>query len=92
MKKTQVFFWVTEVRRGRKDFSDQERAGKPPIVGLDDILAYRLERDPDTAARRLTASLGISPNRVLTRLHEGLGMKFYHLRSVPHTLTETGGV
>jgi hypothetical protein len=39
MKKTQVVFSVAEVRRAREDLSDQERPGKPPTVGLDEILA-----------------------------------------------------
>jgi hypothetical protein len=30
-----------EVRRGPEDLSDEERPGRPPTGGLDEILAYR---------------------------------------------------
>jgi hypothetical protein len=85
MKKTQVFFWVTEVRRWRNDLSDEERPGKPPTTGLDDILAHRLERDPHMMVCRLAASLRISYQTVFNNFHESLGLKYYHLRWVPHT-------
>jgi hypothetical protein len=82
MKKTQVFFRVGEVRRERGDLSDEERPRIPLIAGLDQILAYRLERDQQTIARRLAASLGISQQSVIAQLHEGLGMKCVHLKLV----------
>jgi hypothetical protein len=85
MKKTQVFFWVGEVRPGRED---EKRPGRPPTASLDEILAYRLERDSYTTACRLTASMGISPHMVIAMLHKALGMKCFHLRWVPHTLID----
>jgi hypothetical protein len=88
MKKTQVFFGVKEVRPEREDLSDEERSRRPSAAGLNEILAYPLERDLNTTARRLAVSLGISPQTVMVHLHEGLRMKCFHLRWVPHTLTD----
>jgi hypothetical protein len=48
MKKIQIFFWVGKVRRGREDLSDEERLGRPPVADFDEIIAFRLERDPRT--------------------------------------------
>jgi hypothetical protein len=36
MKKSQVLFWVGEVRRGREDLAGEERPGRPPTAGIDD--------------------------------------------------------
>jgi histone-lysine N-methyltransferase SETMAR len=88
MKKTQVFYWVAEIRGGREDLSDERRPGRPPDVGIDTILAHRLEKDPHTTARKLALSLGVSPQTVVAHLHKSLGMKNYHLRWVPHELDD----
>jgi hypothetical protein len=89
MKKSQVFFWVGEIRRKQKDLSDEERPERSPTAGLDEILVYRPERDPHTTARSLAASLGISPQTAIAHLHEGLGMKCFHLRWIPHILIDS---
>jgi hypothetical protein len=68
---------------GEKDLSDEERPGRSLVASIDEILAYGLGQNPDTTARRLAASLGISPQTVITHLHEGLVMKRFHLRWVP---------
>jgi hypothetical protein len=72
MKKTQLLFWVGEIRRGRDDLSDEKKPGRPATASLDEILAYRLERDPQTTVRRLAASLGIWPQTVVA-CTKGLG-------------------
>jgi hypothetical protein len=85
-KKTQILFWVEEVRRGQEDLSDEERPGRTPTTGLDEILTYRIERDPYTTARRLAACLWISQQTIIAHLLEGLGRKCFHLRRVLHSL------
>jgi hypothetical protein len=71
---------MAEVRRGRKDLSDDERAEGPPDIGLNKILAQRLESDPDTMEPQITDSLGVSPQTAISHLRDGLGMKCFHLR------------
>jgi hypothetical protein len=88
MKKTQVFFWVGKVGRGREDPSYEDGPRRPATVGLDEILAYRLERDPHPTTRRLTAFLGILPQTVVGHLQEGLEMKCFRLRCVLDTLID----
>jgi hypothetical protein len=89
MKKSQISFAVGGVGRGRENLADEERPGRPPTASLDEILAYRLERDPHVTARRLAASLGISPQTMIAHLYEGFGMKYFHLRLVLHAFTDS---
>jgi hypothetical protein len=46
MKKMQVFYWVWEIRAGRKDLSNEARPGRPCQINLGTILAHKLELDP----------------------------------------------
>jgi hypothetical protein len=78
MKRTQVFSSVREICSRGEDRSDQPRAGRPPQIGLDTILAHKLELDRHTTARNLALSLGVSFPIILNHLHENLGMKRYH--------------
>jgi AcrR family transcriptional regulator len=75
MKRTQVFDWVRETRIGREDLSDQPRPGWAPQIGLDTILAQKLELDPHTTVRKLALSLGVSLPTVLNHVRKKLGMK-----------------
>jgi hypothetical protein len=36
MKKTEVYFWIAEARRGREDLFDEERPRRPFDIGLDE--------------------------------------------------------
>jgi hypothetical protein len=89
MKRTQVFYWIRDIHSGREDLSDQPRLGRPPQIGLDTILALKLELDPHTTARSLALSLGVSRPTILNRLHKNLGMKCYHLRWIPDLLDDS---
>jgi hypothetical protein len=60
MKRTQVFHWVWDIRSWREDLSDQPRAGRPPKIGLDTILAQKVELEAHTTARKLALSLVVS--------------------------------
>jgi hypothetical protein len=51
------------------------------------MIAY-LEREPFFAAYSLAEALDVSPATVLSRLHYSLDMKTFHLRRVPHQLTD----
>jgi hypothetical protein len=43
---------------------------------------------PTHNARRLAASVGISPQAVIVHMHEGFGMKCFHLRLLPYVLAD----
>jgi hypothetical protein len=89
MKRTQVYWWVSAVQRGREDVSDSPRPRRPTEIGIDEIMAHWLELNPHATAQKLADSLGISPQIMTTHMREGLGMKYFHLRRVPHLLTSS---
>jgi hypothetical protein len=43
---------------------------------------------PFSSAHSLAEALGVTPTTVLSRLHNSLGMTIFHLRWVPHPLTD----
>jgi hypothetical protein len=47
-----------------------------------------LESEPFFSASLLTEALDLSPATILSCLHNSLGMKNFHLRWVPHQLTD----
>jgi hypothetical protein len=79
LKKTQVYIGIAEVRRGCEDFSDGKRPGRPPGIGLDEVLVHRYEADPYTTAGKIAHSLGMSPQTVINHLGDCLGMKCFQL-------------
>jgi hypothetical protein len=72
----------------RQKFHDDSRSGRPGIDHLDARIIACLEREPFSSAYSLVKALGMSPAAVLSRLHNSLGMKNFHLRSVPHQLAD----
>jgi hypothetical protein len=47
-----------------------------------------LEEEQLSSAYPLAEALDVSPAAVLSRLHNSLGMKNFHLRWIPHQLTD----
>jgi hypothetical protein len=79
MRKTQLYFWTAEARRDREDLSDDERTGRSPDVGLEEVLAHKLEADPHTTPCKIADSLGTFPQILINDLRDGLVMKCFHL-------------
>jgi hypothetical protein len=48
LKITQVFYWVREIRSGQEDLFEQPPPRRPSQIGLDTILAHKLELNPHT--------------------------------------------
>jgi hypothetical protein len=61
--------------------------GREPDESLAAVIAGKPNADPHFSARKPAQSLGIAASTVCRYLTEVLGMKFPHLRCVPHTLT-----
>jgi hypothetical protein len=55
---------------------------------LDATIIVCLEREPFSSAHSLVEALDALPAAVLSRLHNSLGMKNFHLRWVQHQLTD----
>jgi hypothetical protein len=72
----------------RQNLPDDPRSGRPPIDHLDAKIFTCLERKPLSSAFSLPEALDVSPPTVLNRLHNSLGIKKLHLRSVSHQLTD----
>jgi histone-lysine N-methyltransferase SETMAR len=87
MGKSQMYFWIAEIKRGRTDLSDLHRPGRTPDEGLALVIAAKHEQDRHLSARQLAKSLGIAVSTVCHYLSNVLGLKLRHMRWVPHTLT-----
>jgi hypothetical protein len=80
-------FWIGEVRRRREDLHDQHRAGTLPFDDIDTAILRIIGKSPFKSARCIAKSLKISLTAVLHHFHEVLEFKSFHLRWVPHLLT-----
>jgi hypothetical protein len=89
MKKSHVFFWVQEVRRGWEDLCDAKRRCRRRKVDFDTIVAYKLEINLHTTAWKPVLSLDVSPRTVTTHSRDNLGTKYYYSSSLPHLLDKS---
>ena len=83
-----IQFWFSEFAAGRTIVSDSPRPGRPRSQDLDDAVCRMVEQDPHISARAISLELGVARDTVLNILHNTLGLDHYHLRWVPHALTQ----
>ena len=57
LSKTQVYYWVNEIKHGRKDLSDAHRPGRPVDEQLIVSIYDRVRDDPFISARMLANDL-----------------------------------
>lgn len=81
-----IYFWIRQVKSGRKNLHDQPDREKPKDEGLTNAIKNLIEKDPFLSARKMAKLLDISPNTVINRLTDDLGYKCYNTRWVPHYL------
>jgi hypothetical protein len=86
LSRTQIYFWINEVKRGRADLNNIASPGREPDEGIAGVIAASLDADPHLSGRKLAQSFGIAASTVCQYLTEVLGMKCRHLRWVLHTL------
>jgi hypothetical protein len=64
------------------------RSGRRPIDHLDAKITAYSERELFPSAHSLAEALDVSPATVLSPSYNSFGMENFHLRSVPHQLTD----
>jgi hypothetical protein len=79
---------VTTPRLLCQNLHHDPRSGRPSIDRLDAKIIARLVREPFSLAQPPAEALDVWPATVLSRLHNSLEMKNFHLRWVPHLLTD----
>jgi hypothetical protein len=88
LSRTQIYYWIKEIKLGRTDLSNIPPPGREPDELLADCIAEAHAADPHLSARKIAQALNISLDSVRRHLTVSLGMKCYHMRWVPHTLTD----
>jgi hypothetical protein len=81
-------FEIGEVRFGHQDLHDEIRTGRPPLDDVDAKILAFLNKSPLESARSIAETLRVSHAIVLNHLHLSIGFKSFHLRWVPHPVTE----
>jgi hypothetical protein len=86
LQRTQVYYWIREVKSGRKDLLNISPAGSALDEGLYHCIAKGLKEDPHLSTRKIAKALNISSATVRNHLTKSLEMKRDQMRWVPHTL------
>jgi hypothetical protein len=81
-----VRFWIAEIWRGRKDLHYEIRSGRSLRDDLESKNLAILEKLPFESSHSISERLLVAQSTVLRHLHESIGFKSFHLRSVPHLL------
>jgi hypothetical protein len=92
LQRTQVYCWIKEVQSEGKDSSNIPSRGRASDEGLDDCIRKGLKEDPHLSTRKIARASNIGSTTVRNHLTKSLGMKCYHMRWVPHTLTAAQNV
>jgi hypothetical protein len=76
------------VRFGRQDLHNEIRTRRPLLDDVDAKFLVILNKSPFESARSIAERLRVSHAIMLNHLHLPIGFKSFHLRWVPHLLTE----
>lgn len=87
LHKTQVYYWLAEIKRGRDDLRDEQRTGRPCTEFLDDQIKACININPHFSCRVIASMISSSGSTVYRRLTL-LGYKSLLLRWVPHKLNQ----
>lgn len=86
--RTQVYFWIAEIKRGRTDLSDAPHPGRPRNTYIDDQILAVIKVNPYASCREIGTMVGSCGATVFRRLTE-LGYKNLLLKWVPHNLNNS---
>lgn len=84
-KKTQVYFWIGEIKRGRKDLSDAPRSGRPRNEEIDSEINAILNLYQFASVRYMASIIQASTETIHRHLCD-MGYKNVALRWIPHQL------
>ncbi|KAH0792573.1 histone-lysine N-methyltransferase SETMAR-like protein [Histomonas meleagridis] len=87
LSKTQVYFWVKEIKMGREDLNNLPKEGRPIDEQLIVSIQDHLKKEPFSSSRKIALELHVSHDTILRHLTQTLGYKCMNLRWVPHFLT-----
>jgi hypothetical protein len=77
-----------EGERGREELCDEHLSGRSLLDQTDTQILHVFVKSAFESAQLIAQTLNTSPSVVQHHLHEGLGFKSFHLRWVPHFLTD----
>jgi hypothetical protein len=80
--------WCQYVRQARELMHDERRSRWPPVHCIDIQILSNLEKHRFHSAYSLAEIHPVSRAMILKHLHDACGMKHFHLRWIPHQLTE----
>lgn len=68
LHKTQLYYWLAELRRGRIDLNDEPRTGRPPNDDLNCRICACIKINPHNSCRCIAALIGSSGSTVFLHL------------------------
>lgn len=83
---TTIYFWISEIKKGRTDLSNLPSTGRPVDEQIDYLILRELEINPFASARMIARKIGIAVSTVTDHFHNSLKMKNVHLKWIPHQL------
>jgi histone-lysine N-methyltransferase SETMAR len=84
---TAVKKWRTRFMQGRTDLFDDPRSGRPLTHDLAEAISSMLGERPFSSCKVLSRHFRIAKATCLRILHDKLGLKKFHLRWVPHSIS-----
>ena len=84
---SKVYFWKREFRLGREDLEDEHRSGRTPYDGLDAAILCMLKDNSHATAHKMAHKFSVDPSTVARHLNNSIGMRWLHLRYIPHKLS-----
>jgi hypothetical protein len=63
LSRTQIYFWINEIKRGRTDINNIASPGREPNEGLAGVIAAKLDADPNLSAQSSASLCGLGLQR-----------------------------